>query len=159
AVRNPTGVWVHNGSQATIGGDQAGAGNLISGNGTGVEVSGQGNAVVVAGNSIGVDASGEAALGNETGIHVFRGGATIGGTTAGARNLISGNMQGIFVERAEAAVEGNYIGTDATGTSALGNGTGIRVYACCDFGAAAGIGTGDPAGRNLISGNAGYGIV
>ena len=46
---------------------------------------------------------------------------TVGGTDAGARNVISGNGIGVWISGPGATgnlVEGNYIGTDATGTTA-----------------------------------------
>ena len=50
----------------------------------------------------------------------------IGGATAAARNIISGNAgDGVFVSGASAqgnVISGNYVGVDATGTRALGNG-------------------------------------
>jgi titin len=58
-------------------------------------------------------------------------GCTIGGTTNGARNVISGNI-GDGVQIADAStgnvVQGNFIGVSAAGTSALGN-TGNSVGA------------------------------
>ena len=46
---------------------------------------------------------------------------TLGGTTAAVRNLISGN-NGIGVKiRGIDVVQGNFIGTDVTGTLPLGN--------------------------------------
>ena len=51
-------------------------------------------------------------------------GNTIGGTTAAARNVISGNQVGVYlVSDSGNVVEGNFIGTDTTGTVAIGNGT------------------------------------
>src|SRR5262249_54324960 len=87
---------------------------------------------VVQGNFIGTNASGTVAIPNDEGI-VVRDGANIviGGTTPGARNVISGNADsGInsfytytpSVPPAQGTlVEGNYIGTDASGTGPLGN--------------------------------------
>ena len=50
---------------------------------------------------------------------------TIGGTAAGARNVISGNGSDgvVFIDGSATGnlVAGNYIGTDVTGTMALGN--------------------------------------
>ena len=83
---------------------------------------------LIAGNKIGTDASGSAALGNQgDGIHAGAAtAATFGGTTEAARNLISGNaMNGIVLFGTGTfrdVVEGNYIGTDASGSVALGNG-------------------------------------
>jgi hypothetical protein len=105
-----------------------GAGNLISGNrGDGIDIyTGTGN--VVEGNSIGTDVSGTLALGNG-GNGVLLSGSqntTVGGVTASARNLISANHStGITIVTAGASgnvIEGNFIGVDASGTSALGNG-------------------------------------
>ena len=50
-------------------------------------------------------------------------GNTIGGTAAGAGNLISGNT-GLGIELSSAPgnlIQGNFIGTNAAGTTALGN--------------------------------------
>src|SRR6185503_17381216 len=53
-------------------------------------------------------------------------GNVVGGTTAGQRNIISGNgHDGVLVINNGSrlnVIVGNYIGTDATGTKALGNG-------------------------------------
>jgi hypothetical protein len=146
----------------TIGGTAAGAGNLISGNASyGVFLDGPRN--MVAGNFIGTDATGAAALGNLIGVFIFRpsplisSGDTVGGTAAGARNLISGNHgDGIqLVSGGGDVMEGNYIGTDATGTVALGNGgNGIDVLGSSNDT----IGGAVPGAGNLISGNHGDGV-
>ena len=91
---------------------------------------------VIAGNHIGrLNADGTAAAaGKENtgdGIEVLGASNTIGGTTAAERNVISGNgLNGILISGASATgntVLGNYIGTAADGTTALGNGDrGIR---------------------------------
>jgi Bacterial Ig-like domain (group 3) len=155
------------GSANTIGGTAPGAGNVISGNGgTGVELRGgvgvTGN--VVAGNYIGTDVTGTVAIGNGyTGVALDSGAAdnTIGGTTVGARNVISGNggagiqMTPVGVT-ADNIVEGNYIGTDYTGTVALLNqyfGIQLGVYAANNT-----IGGTTAGARNVISGNQYIGI-
>jgi hypothetical protein len=156
-------------SNNTIGGSSAGAGNVISGNtySNGVWLSGNQN--VVAGNLIGTTATGLAALSNGGGILVWGNNNTIGGTTAGARNIISGNTNpfgswGIDFENVSPVslaggsynlVEGNYIGTDITGTTSLGGGqTGIAIAGAYNT-----IGGTTAAARNVISGNNGYGIL
>jgi parallel beta-helix repeat protein len=117
------------GSFNLVGGDQAAERNLISGNdGPGVEINvGSGN--VVSGNTIGALADGATPLGNHGDGVLIKGGSLnnlIGGSSPGERNIISGNqMVGVQIEGADThdnVVSGNYVGTDATGTSPLGNG-------------------------------------
>ena len=113
----------------TIGGLTTSARNIISGNGqSGVRLitnSATGN--TVQGNFIGTNASGTAALGNSiNGVFISGGsGNLIGGTAAGARNTISGNgVSGVALSGAGATtntIQGNYIGTNASATAALGN--------------------------------------
>jgi titin len=108
------------GSHCILGGTAAGDSNLISGNNIGVVVGGQANAIE--GNFIGTDVSGTQALGNGTGVEIAGTSNTIGGTTAGARNLISGNgNDGVLITGNSNLVAGNYVGTDVSGTKALGN--------------------------------------
>ena len=81
---------------------------------------------LVAGNFIGTDVTGTVALGNGADgvvIDTSASGNTIGGTTAAARNIISANADaGVEIHGAnDNLVEGDYIGTDVTGTVALGN--------------------------------------
>ena len=86
-------------SQALIGGTSAAARNVISGNiGFGIEVNGSPTtpATTIQGNFIGLAADGTTALGNvPAGIKITNGAVQIGGTTAGARNVISANVQGV----------------------------------------------------------------
>ena len=142
----------------TIGGTAAGSGNLISGNAVdGVHLLGSGN--LVAGNRIGTNAAGTAAIPNlDDGVVIAAGGGdTIGGTAAGAGNLISGNaFNGMYIAAGIGSIliAGNFIGTNAAGTAALANGLeGIESHGPNETigGTAAGAG-------NLISGNAGEGI-
>jgi hypothetical protein len=139
AIANQNGVIVQ---YALIGGTDPGAGNLISGNsfiGLGASYGS-----VIQGNFIGTDVTGKVALGNQKGIS-SQGGDTIGGTTPAARNIISGNEQGLNV--GNDIIEGNYIGTDVTGELAIANGEGIYSADGATIG-----GTAAGAG-NLISGN------
>jgi hypothetical protein len=144
----------------TIGGTAPGAGNLISGNtGTGIFL-GNDSFCLVIGNLIGTNATGTAALGNGGpflgGIELWGNYNTIGGTTPGARNIISGNdIYGISIEPVfpggaqHNLVEGNYIGTDITGTTSLGKqGGGILIAGSYNT-----IGGTTGTARNLISGN------
>jgi hypothetical protein len=159
-----------------IGGTAAGAGNVISGNSgnssNGVSITAPQN--LVQGNHIGLDKTGKARLGNTgsgvvvsstypqpPGIRPINAGRdnTIGGTTQAARNLISVNtLWGVAIGSQDATgnlVQGNFIGTDATGIVPVGNARdGILVSGapqCAIGGAIAGAG-------NLISANSGFGI-
>lgn len=91
----------------------------------GIEITEQGGNVVEA-CFVGTDVTGTLALGNG-GAGIFVGdsaGNTIGAATPEGRNVVSGNGgEGIFLESgARNTVLGNYVGVDATGLSALGNG-------------------------------------
>jgi hypothetical protein len=106
---------------------------------------------VIGGNFIGTNATGTVALPNGAGgIGVFTGpNNTIGGTTPGARNLISGNIgDGVVLLGANNTVQGNFIGTDVTGSVALGNTQ--RGVASVSGNLIGGI---TSAARNIISGN------
>ena len=77
----------------------------------------------IQGNFIGLDASGTNVIANALGGVLLFGGAqsnVIGGTSAAARNVISGNAQyGMIVEGASGnVIQGNFIGPDATGKTA-----------------------------------------
>ena len=95
--------------------------------------------VRIEGNFIGTDPSGTQDLGNrDNGVQIFdASGATVGGTVPAARNLISGNgSAGVAVTGsgfdaiAGNKVQGNLIGTQKNGRSALGNsGAGVRISA------------------------------
>ncbi len=159
-----SGVGLYGGIQNIIGGTVAGAGNVLSGNGNyGVEI---GNPVAtgnfVEGNIIGLGASGTNAIANALGGVLLAGGAqgnTIGGTVAGARNVISGNTTaGVFftdVNTSNNLVAGNYVGTDITGTNAVPN-TLAGIY--LPYGSPGNIIGGTiPGARNVISGNY-YGV-
>jgi Thrombospondin type 3 repeat len=150
-------------------GNAGGSQNLVSGNLTGIQIQGAGaTGNVVQRNYIGLDANGGADLGNQASGLVLANGAsnnTVGGTVAGAGNVISGNdNHGIEINGGTSTgnmVHGNHIGTNAAGTSEVPNGLalggstgrGIRIN-----GAPANTIGGSSAARNVISGNVKYGI-
>ena len=160
---------VEDASDITIGGTTAGARNIISGNDSfGVEIDAHSNHLVVEGNYIGINADGTAAIPN-TGdglaitsrnreVGTSSGPANsnvIGGTGAGAGNVISGNAgAGIFLSHTTLdIVAGNFIGTNAAGTAALANAVGIDIA-----GNANTVGGTTTAAANVVSGNSNQGI-
>ncbi|MBK6973391.1 MAG: tandem-95 repeat protein [Sterolibacteriaceae bacterium] len=157
------GIYVE-GANNTIGGLTAADRNVISGNADGVLLSGAsatGNLVV--GNYIGTNAAGSSAIGNATDGVAIQSGAssnTVGGSVVGARNIISGNLDdGVDVKDGTSrfnVVRGNYIGTDVTGTLALGNTSqGIDTSASAQDLTIGGINPGD---GNLVAFNGGSGV-
>src|SRR5260221_6890405 len=129
-----------------IGGTNTGDGNVFSGNGdAGIYILNANNNTVQ-GNLIGVTAAGAASLGNTNSGIVINGGAgnLIG---AGVRNVISGNgASGIYLNGPATTgnfIQDNRIGTDISGSNAVGNvaGDGITLNGA----------TGNIISNNLIS--------
>jgi len=90
------GVVIAGGSGTTIGGATPLALNVISGNkGDGIDIGGGATSTLVEGNDIGTDQTGTKPLANTSdGLSVDdASGVTIGGTSQGARNVISANAQ------------------------------------------------------------------
>ena len=121
------GIYANGSSNNTIGGATSGAGNDISGNGwSGILIDDGGSSNLIEGNLIGTDVNGSLPLGNGgDGIRIADGtNNQIGGTTSQVRNVISANvLSGVFLDDGSTGnqLQGNDIGTDATGTSPLGN--------------------------------------
>jgi len=156
------GVSINGAPANTIGGTAAGAGNLLSGNSQGgVSLKGSGtDGNLIQGNLIGTDGSGRLACGNTlSGITILSGrNNLIGGTAAGAGNIISANKKvGVYITTNSAgnSVQGNFIGVGATGTNALGNVVnGIAI----DSASSNTVGGITADARNIISGNTNHGI-
>lgn len=119
---------------------------------------------VIAGNFIGTDVTGAQAQGNAgTGIYLDCGHNTVGGTSAAARNLISANNYGIYLfdysgnatTTTGNVIQGNFIGTDKSGSGDLGNAfNGVTVHN------ASGNTVGGTAGAgNVIAFNGDIGVV
>ncbi len=158
-----SGVFIDLAGNTVIGGALASQRNVISGNQVhGIHVS-DANATIILGNLIGTNLSGTAALGNSINGVFVDGGATqttIGDGTVGGRNIISGNtVRGVQIDGSGtdiSSIRGNFIGTNITGTAALGNGeNGVLLSS----GATNIFVGGSSAGQgNVISGNALVGV-
>lgn len=159
---NNNGVSVNNSDDDTIGGTSAADRNIIAGNtnyGIGVGASlNTSNNTIIRGNYIGVGSNGTTDKGNGSdGINISYDGSTIGGTAAGATNLISGNQgDGVRVNgRTGLNIQGNYIGTTYTGNSDLGNNlSGVALHG----GGNNTVGGSNASARNVLSGNDDHGV-
>ena len=121
----------------------------------------------IQGNFIGIEADGETAFPNARGVQIMNAsGNLIGGTTPEERNIISGNSSiGIAVfgneDRAgpnsfDNIITGNYLGTNAAGTAAVGNNDNIQVSQGAKNTIIGGL---SPEERNIVSGANYRGIV
>ncbi|WP_435009758.1 hypothetical protein P12x_001003 [Tundrisphaera lichenicola] len=127
--------------------------------GSGIRTTRDGNTITA--NYIGTDATGSFSLGNGAdGIALYSRNNVIGGSDASSRNLISGNSRyGVLIasvsnQPANNSIQGNYLGTDVTGTRDIGNAlAGV-------FSDASGnsIGGGSVASGNIIAYNGGAGV-
>lgn len=132
----------------------------VGGNGFGIGVFNGGTNAWIYGCMLGTDPRGIVSRGNgQGGIWAGAGGTIIGTNSDGVNdaaeaNVISSNAyEGILITSSNNTVAGNYIGTDATGSVNLGNGTavangGVRVQS----------GIGNRITRNSIGFNTGIGI-
>ncbi len=126
---------------------------------------------VIEGNFIGTDVTGTTdirqdprgpslpliRLGNSNGVLIESSNNIIGGTSPGARNVISSNGNaGMIISGGDATdnrVQGNFIGTDVTGSAVLGNRDGVIIVSSNNT-----IGGGTAGARNVISGNDNAGL-
>lgn len=158
------GVRLRNGATATV----IGPHNVISGNDrAGIRLTdSNGNGTTnntVEGNFIGTNAPGTAAVANAEDGVVIQDDASdnqVGGLSASTRNVIAGNERNgvsLLSGAEDNAVVGNYIGTNASGTGAVPNETGVDIA----FGASINNSIGGPqdGAGNLVSGNEFDGIL
>jgi photosystem II stability/assembly factor-like uncharacterized protein len=154
-VGNDTGIHSGFSPNTLIGGTVPGSRNIISGNlGDGVTIGGPNSRVE--GNFIGTTITGTAALGNGGSGVVAGNDVRIGGSSPEARNVVSANggngniSLGTNNSGTAVTVQGNYIGTDVTGSVALSNASpaGISIQSSDHI-----IGGLVEAARNVISGN------
>jgi Dockerin type I domain len=132
-----TAIQLNAGTGNVIGGTAPADRNVIVGGGSGGRVINLGvggaGGTVLQGNYIGVNAAGTTALHAFTGSNSTiragtssSGGNVIGGSVPGAGNVIVGfDTSVIDLASPNNLVQGNYIGTNATGTAGLGGQTGI----------------------------------
>lgn len=156
------GIFINGGSANLIGFVAPAGRNVVAANGaSGIVLDAGATGNAIEGNYVGLDAAGEAALGNRLG-GVFISNSPlnlIGGTVAGAGNVISGNLQtGVQIYNSPSVgniVQGNIIGLDALGVRALGNSAdGVLINN------ASGNAIGGPiaASGNAIAANGGYAL-
>lgn len=158
AAGNQSGVVVESSSGVTV------ENSVISANAQyGVELNGSSGSIVD-GDYIGTNFGGTtdvayngASLGNGSIGVLINGGSTnniVGGTAAGTADVISGNgVYGVYVSDSTTSgnvVEGDFIGTDSTGSNPLGNDDGVDV---ADGAYDNTIGGATTAARDVISGN------
>ncbi len=157
------GVALFNAFGNQIGGTAPAARNLISGNGAGgVHLYGPGTTGnLVQGNYIGTDVGGSLGVGNVLD-GIFLDGVssnTVGGISSGSGNVICRSGR-YGVELAGSGpgnlVQGNFIGTDASGRVALGNwGSGLSLSGSSNNA----IGGTVMEARNIVSGNGLVGLI
>ncbi len=133
---NANGVLIFGASGNSIGGTQAGSGNVISGNlQSGVTIfspsdTAPARANIVAGDRIGVDATGSFAIGNGAGVQLI----DASNNVIGPFDVISGNagggllIQGVTTHASGNVVLGDLIGVDITGQYAIpGQANGVAI--------------------------------
>jgi hypothetical protein len=126
--------------------------NVIAGN-TLTQINCGGPGGRVEGNLVGLNAAGTGRLPDfdEGSVGIYgRIGTIIGGTTAAARNVISGATSSAIVASPNNVIQGNFIGTDVTGTQPVGNYVGIGSNADGVI-----IGGSAPGAGNVIAASAG----
>jgi len=160
------GIVVVQSSNTIIGGSNPNDGNVISSNeDSGIELWTPSCAPCgndIKGNIIGLNADGNADRGNRNqGISLLdANGNIIGGGNSGEGNVISGNgKNGINVSAPNGdnnVIQGNFLGTDVSGTIAIGNDQdGIALFSGPENNLIGGTSLGE---GNVISGNEGDGI-
>ncbi len=179
------GIGIFSGTSAAsasgnlIGGTSPADRNIVAGNSqNGIDITAQNGGTAsnntVEGNYVGVNESGTGSIGNGAdGILVNdAGGGTIqntviggtagtspGGSCTGACNLVSGNGangMGLWHTGVSGSVvEGNYVGTDVSGSGSIGNvNIGLEINETANNTA----GGTSPSSRNVFSGNGGAGV-
>jgi CSLREA domain-containing protein len=151
--------------QGTIGGTGSGSRNIISGNGAeGVLITGSTTTNTIQGNYVGTDVTGAIRIANNKGgvsITSSNNNNLVGGTGAGAGNVLSGNSGSdafgvVTNQSSNVTVQGNIIGLNAAGTAQIPNDHGGIILT---GGGGNVIGGTPPGARNVVSGNSGAGLI
>lgn len=150
----------------TIGGTSPAARNVMAANAGGFGlILNDGDNTLVQGNYLGINAAGTAAIGTAgTGIDVEVGsGVTIGGSTPAAGNVINSTNNGVVIQQvnfffpvSNITVQGNLIGTDATGTAAFHR---LNIGILLGLSSNTTIGGNAPGAGNVVSGSGNLGIL
>ena len=141
-----------------IGGETVGERNVISGQDKGIWLISS-KSVKVRGNYIGTDFAGTGAMPQNRGVEDEGTTTFIGGSTAAAGNVISGNIYGINLGGTNGVVQNNCIGLDNSCENSLANAAGGN-----DVGIVIATGSGNTIGGNssafgnIISGNNGESV-
>ena len=135
--------------------------SIVDADGPGITIVSGG--AVLLGNYIGLALDGSVAANTGPGLLIdVSAGASVGGTAAANRNVISGNGGSGIQMDGEASIIGNYIGTDPTGQKAAGNqGDGImdtNAPSTDPVELANEIGGTDPGDGNIIAFNSQSGV-
>ncbi len=160
-LSNGFGIIIDNAINNHIGDPNVGGGNIISGNlNAGIHLGLSATSNKIYNNLIGLGQNGDMSLANDKGIVIQdNNNNQIGGSNALEGNVISGNTTtGIEILNSHhQTIQGNYIGTDSSGTLPRGNlANGIMILSGSHH---VEIG-GDQSGEgNLISGNNGVGVL
>lgn len=153
---NYDGIFVSDwGFYVTVGSTDPDESNVASGNSS-INMDTWGDHTRIIGNRIGLDVSGTKIVYYDSNsnltIECTAKNTIAGGTTPAERNIISGAQIGVVFSDTTSyqnSVIGNYIGTDITGTKALGNHSGASIWACSHHR----IGGNASGEGNLVSGN------
>ncbi|MBU1670355.1 MAG: IPT/TIG domain-containing protein [Actinobacteria bacterium] len=146
------GIVVTGSGSVLVGGTAPADGNLISGFMYGIWIMEGSGGHSIKGNYIGTDVTGTLPLGiSSHGILIDGSDNQIGGNTPEERNLVSCCTSAsvcMYMPGTGNRIEGNCVGTDVTGQTALGdNWVGIGAYSCGNT-----IGGDSPGEGNLVSG-------
>jgi hypothetical protein len=151
------GITIFSAPANVIGGTTPNSRNVIAALDFGISIVGGADSNQILGNYIGINAAGTAALPVFAGMSIGSSNNIVGGTTPQARNVIgAGDYAGIAIQPGFAgssgnSIQGNYIGTDASGTVAFGFvNYGIVIFNSSDDNV---IGGTTPGAGNVLSGN------